>query len=83
MTTRVSNGMSAKFDALVKNLDHSALEALRRSLASEIEARGESNGPGAPIDINAIHLHAIRPGMSAADKEQAAQEIARVLRERG
>jgi hypothetical protein len=81
MTTKVNNGMDAKFDALVKNLDHSALEALKRSLASEIEARGGQDGTGA--DINAIHLHAIRPGMSAADKEQAAQEIARVLRERG
>jgi hypothetical protein len=70
--------MSAKFDALVKNLDQSGLEELRRSLIEEIAARG-----GEDAVASGIHLDSIRPGMSAADKEQAVEEIARVLRERG
>ena len=64
-----------KFDALVKNLDHGALEQLRRSVATEIQGR-QSQEP------DAMKIESIRPGMSAAEKEQAAQEIARVLRER-
>jgi hypothetical protein len=67
--------MNAKFEALVKQLDHDALEQLRRSVALEMEGR-EGVPEGVPID-------SIRPGMSAQEKEQAMQEIARVLRERG
>jgi hypothetical protein len=70
------NEISGKFDALVKSLDQSGLDALRRSLATEIAMR---SGTG-EMDTS-IHLDAIRPGMSASDKEQAVQEIARVLRE--
>jgi hypothetical protein len=67
--------IDAKFDALVKNLDPGALEALRRSVATEIQGR-----EGGPLD--GMKIETIRPGMSAAEKEQAAQEISRVLRER-
>ena len=63
----------AKFEALVKNLDQNALEELGRWVAAEI---GERSG-SARMKIGDIH-----PGMSAQDKEQAAQEIARVLKGR-
>ncbi len=66
---------NTKFDALVKQLDGDALDQLRRSVAGEIEGREEVPSEGLPID-------SIRPGMSAQEKEQAMQEIARVLRER-
>ena len=33
------------------------------------------------VQEDAIHIGSIRPGMSAPDKERAAREIARVLRE--
>lgn len=69
--------VSARFDALVKDLDESALEALKQSLETEIGARAED------LSSSSIHIDTIRPGMSASDKEQVAQEIARVLRERG
>jgi hypothetical protein len=91
------NDMGAKFNALVKSLDHGALDALRRSVASEIKGRGGSSGVQGDmgrdnggrddagrfeaIQDDAIHIQSIRPGMSAGDKERAAQEIARVLRE--
>ena len=67
--------MNAKFEALVKQLDGDALDQLRRSVALEIEGREGEPAEGLPID-------SIRPGMSAQEKEQAMQEIARVLRER-
>jgi hypothetical protein len=83
-----TQNMNVKFDALVKSLDYGGLEALRRSVASEIKGRGGSStvqgdaGRFETVQENAIHIGSIRPGMSAADKERAAQEIARVLRER-
>jgi hypothetical protein len=84
--------MSAKFNALVKSLDHGGLEALRRSVATEIKGRGGSPaaqgdsgrddaGRFEAVQDDAIHIASIRPGMSPQDKERAAQEIARVLRE--
>ena len=87
-----TESMSAKFNALVKSLDHGGLEALRRSVVTEIKGRGGSGaaqgdagrdeaGRFEGIQDDAIHIGSIRPGMSAADKERAAQEIARVLRE--
>jgi hypothetical protein len=63
--------LRSKFEALVRDLDQENLEELRRSLASEIEARERKT---------AIRIEDIRPEMSAADKEQAAREIARLLR---
>lgn len=85
-TLNTSNSnMSAKFKALVKSLDHGALEGLRRSVASEIKGRGGSaatqTNPADAGQDDVIHIGSIRPGMSAQDKERAAQEIARVLRE--
>jgi hypothetical protein len=67
--------MNSKFEALVKQLDGDALDQLRRSLELEVEGRAGVQEQGVPID-------SIRPGMSAEEKEQAMQEIARVLRER-
>jgi len=88
------NDMGAKFNSLVRSLDHGGLEALRRSVASEIKGRsavqgdiGRDNvgrddaGRFEAIQDDAIHIQSIRPGMSAGDKERAVQEIARVLRE--
>ncbi len=67
----------AKFDALVKGLDESALATLRESVAAELEGRGDV----AAQFQSTFEIGAIRPGMSAADKQQAMQEIARALRE--
>lgn len=63
--------MNGKFKALVRGLDPVALEELRRSVASEMEGRRQKT---------AIKLADIHPRMSAAEKEQAAIEINRVLR---
>ena len=63
--------MRSKFEALVRDLDRENLEELRGSVASEIDGRRQK----AAIKIEDIH-----PEMSAADKDQAAKEIARVLR---
>jgi hypothetical protein len=87
-----TGNMSGKFNALVKSLDHGGLEALRRSVVTEIKGRGGSAAePGdtgrddagrfESVQDGAIHIGSIRPGMSAQDKERATQEIARVLRE--
>jgi len=87
-----TGNISAKFNALVKSLDQGGLEALRRSVATEIKGREGSTavqgdagrddaGRFEAVQDDAIHIGSIRPGMSAADKERAAQEIARVLRE--
>lgn len=62
--------MTAQFEKLVQDLDQQALEALRRSVSSEMEGRRRKTS----IRIGDIH-----PRMSAADKERAAEEIARVL----
>jgi hypothetical protein len=67
----------AKFDALVKGLDGSALATLRESVAAELDGRGA----GSTEVLSTFEIGAIRPGMSAADKQQAMLEIARALRE--
>jgi HAMP domain-containing protein len=61
--------MTEKFKALVSEMDHQSLEELRRSIAAEMNARRP-----------AVEIGDIRPGMSAAEKEAVAREIARVLR---
>jgi hypothetical protein len=61
----------AKFKTLVGELDREGLEALRRSVAREIEGRRQKT---------AIKLDDIHPMMTSEEKEQAAREIARVLR---
>ena len=63
--------MRGKFEALVRDLDGEKLEELRRSVASELDSRRRKT---------AIKLEDIHPEMSAADKDLAAKEIARVLR---
>ncbi|MGH9559159.1 MAG: hypothetical protein ACRD30_07950 [Bryobacteraceae bacterium] len=63
--------MNSKFKALVRGLDPEALDELRRSVASELEGRRQKT---------AIKLDDIHPLMSPAEKEQACQEISRVLR---
>ncbi len=63
--------MEAKLEELVRNLNGQALEELKKSVLTEIGNRREQT---------AIQLEHIHPRMSEADKEQAAQEIARVLR---
>jgi hypothetical protein len=63
--------MRGKFEALVRDLDGDNLEELRRSVASELDGRRQKT---------AIKLEDIHPEMSAADKDQVAREIARVLR---
>ena len=63
--------MNAKFDDLVRSLDAQTLEELRRSVVTELGGRHEE----AAIQIEQIH-----PKMSAEAREDAAREIARVLR---
>lgn len=58
------------FDNLLKELDQESLDELRRSVAAEVEGRRHKTS----IKISDIH-----PRMSIADKERAAEEIARVL----
>jgi hypothetical protein len=67
--------MRAKFEALVRDLDKEALEQLRRSVTSEIDGRRETTG--------AFQMENIHPRMTAEEKDQAAKEIVRVLREQG
>lgn len=63
--------MNTKFDELVRSLDPAALEELRRSVASELGERREQT---------AIQMEHIHPKMTAEAREEAAREIARVLR---
>jgi hypothetical protein len=63
--------IQAQFKTLVGELDKEGLETLRRSVAREIEGRRQKT---------AIKLSDIHPRMTAEEKEQAAQEIARVLK---
>ncbi len=63
--------MNTKFDELVRSLDPGALEELRRSVAAELGGRRAQS---------AIQLEHIHPKMTAAAREEAAREIARVLR---
>jgi hypothetical protein len=62
--------MNRKFESLARDLDQDSLEQLRQVVASEIQGRRQKA---------AIRLEDIHPKMTAADKEQAAREIARVL----
>ncbi len=63
--------MKTKFDDLVQSLDPATLEELRRSVAAELGGRREQS---------AIKIEEIHPRMTAAAREEAAREIARVLR---
>jgi hypothetical protein len=61
----------SKFKELVESLDGVGLDQLRRSVAAEQNARRQEG---------AIHLEHIHPGMSEEQRQQALNEIARVLR---
>jgi len=63
--------MNSKFDDLVGSLEAGTLEELRRAVASEIGGRRRQTD---------IRLEDIHPKMSAAEKDRAAQQIARLLR---
>ena len=63
--------MESKFDDLVRNLSPEMLEELRRAVAGESGLRKQA----ASIQLESIH-----PRMSDDEREQAAAEIARVLR---
>lgn len=63
-----------KFKTLVREMDQSTLDELRRQVAAEVEQRRQKT---------AIQIRDIHPRMSPEEKAQAALEIARVLRERG
>jgi hypothetical protein len=63
--------MNSKFDELVKTLDAGTLDELRRSVAAELGGRREQT---------AIQIEHIHPKMTAEAREEAAREIARVLR---
>ena len=63
--------MNSKFDDLVRSLDPQTLEELRRSVAAELGGRREET---------AIQIEHIHPKMSVEAREEAAREIARVLR---
>ena len=66
--------MKTKFDDLVRGLDPAAFEEQRRSVAAEVgERRGQS----------AIQIEHIHPKMTAEARDEAAREIARVLRGEG
>lgn len=61
-----------KFQALVRDLDKATLEEVSRLVASEIAGRSAQG---------ALGIEDIHPSMTAAEKEQVAMEIARVLEE--
>ncbi len=63
--------MNSKFDDLVQSLDAQTLEELRRSVAAELGGRHEET---------AIQIEQIHPRMTVEAREDAAREIARVLR---
>ena len=63
--------MNTKFDDLVRSLDQPMLEELRRSVATEVGARREQT---------AIQMEHIHPKMTTAARDEAAAEIARILR---
>ena len=63
--------MKTRFDDLVQSLDAATLEELRRSVAAEVGGRREHT---------AIKIEEIHPRMTAEAREEAAREIARVLR---
>jgi hypothetical protein len=66
--------MNRKLQAFVRDLDQTSLEELRQSIDLEMEGREQKTS----FKIDDIHPH-----MTASEKEQAASEIARVLKERG
>lgn len=66
--------MNTKFDDLVQSLDPRTLEELRRSVAAELGGRREQS---------AIQIEQIHPKMTSEAREEAAREIARVLRGEG
>jgi hypothetical protein len=59
-----------KFKALVQGLDQEALKEASRLVASEIAVREAKT---------AFRIDDIHPGMTSAEKEQAAMQIAQVL----
>jgi len=63
--------MKTRFDDLVQSLDAATLEELRRSVAAEVGGRREQT---------ALKIEEIHPRMTAEAREEAAREIARVLR---
>jgi hypothetical protein len=63
--------MNSKFDDLVRSLEAGTLEELGRAVASEIGGRRQQTS---------IRLEDIHPKMSADQKDEAARQIARVLR---
>ena len=63
--------MNSKFEDLVSSLEADTLEELRRAVAFEIGGRRQQK---------AIRLEDIHPAMSATQKDEAARQIARVLR---
>jgi hypothetical protein len=63
--------MNSKFDDLVGSLEAETLEELRRAVASEIGGRRRQTD---------IRLEDIHPKMSAAEKDRATRQIARLLR---
>ena len=63
--------MNSQFDELVRSLEANTLEELRRAVASELGGRRQQT---------AIRLEDIHPKMSADQKDEAARQIARVLR---
>jgi hypothetical protein len=63
--------MSKKFETLVRNLDRETLDDLRLTVASEIGGRRQKS---------AIKVEDIHPGMTPTQRDQATEEIARVLR---
>ena len=63
--------MNSKFDDLVRSMDPRTLEELKRSVVAELGGRR---------DESAIQIEQIHPKMSADARDEAAREIARVLR---
>lgn len=63
--------LDAQFGVLVRDLDQDMLRALERVVARERNARDRLAGIG---------FEDIHPNMSAAAKDEAARQIARVLR---
>lgn len=63
--------MNSQFDDLVRSLESETLEELRRAVASEIGGRRRRTD---------VRLEDIHPQMSAAEKDRAARQIARLLR---
>jgi len=63
--------MNSKFDDLVHSLAPETLEQLRQAVAAEVGGRRQESA----IQIENIHAR-----MTDAERQQAMQEIARVLR---